>query len=66
MNLSCLFNSRGDGVHYQINSILLGSLEEQQQQQQQSGNTNNDVILPMDTPLNSINNDRSYLLNENR
>jgi hypothetical protein len=55
--------TRGDGVHYQINSILLGGLEEQQQQ---SGNTNNDVVLPMDTPPNPINNDRSYLLSENR
>ncbi|CAF1042365.1 unnamed protein product [Rotaria sordida] len=33
-----IWTTRGDGVHYQVNSLLLGGLQEQQQQQQQSGN----------------------------
>jgi len=50
--------TRGDGVHYQVNSLLLGGL-------QQFENTSNDVLLPLDPTSNSMNNDRNYLLNEN-
>ncbi|CAF1030403.1 unnamed protein product [Adineta steineri] len=54
--------TRGDGVHYQINSTLLGGL---QQQQQQFNNVSTDILLPVDTTMNSMTNDRNYLLNEN-
>ncbi|UJR07683.1 hypothetical protein I4U23_011969 [Adineta vaga] len=54
--------TRGDGVHYQVNSVLLGGLR---QQQEQFSHTSTDVLLPLDTPPNSMNNDRNYLLNEN-
>jgi len=60
--------TRGDGVHYQVNSMIFGGL------QQQTGTTNeqnispfnrsNDVLLPLDTPSNSMNNDRNYLLTD--
>lgn len=51
--------TRGDGIHYQVNSLVLGGL--QQQQQTTNGNPTNDVSLP----LNSNTNDRNYLLNDN-
>jgi len=50
--------TRGDGVHYQVNSLLLGGLQPQHE------NTNNDVVLPMASTPISMNNDRNYLLNE--
>ncbi|CAF1258400.1 unnamed protein product [Rotaria magnacalcarata] len=56
-----IWTTRGDGVHYQVNSLLLGGL----QQQQQFGGVSNDVLVPLDTTANSMNNDHNYLLNEN-
>ncbi|CAF1595736.1 unnamed protein product [Adineta ricciae] len=53
--------TRGDGVHYQVNSTLLGGLR---QQQEQTSHASTDVLLPLDTPPNSMNNDRNYLLSE--
>jgi len=49
--------TRGDGVHYQMNSMLLGSL------QQQIGNTNEQNLSPLNRSNNTPSNyDRNYLL----
>ncbi|CAF4580981.1 unnamed protein product, partial [Rotaria magnacalcarata] len=54
-----IFTTRGDGVNYPINTMILEDLE------QQSRNPNRDIILPLDTPSSSINNDRNHLLSGN-
>lgn len=54
--------TQGDGVHYQVNSVLLGGL--QQAQQAHMNDANSEVLLPLDTTPNLVNNDRNHLLNE--
>ncbi|CAF3482421.1 unnamed protein product [Rotaria sp. Silwood1] len=54
-----IYTTQGDGVHYQINSMLLEDLQEQ------SRNPTRDVVLALDTSANSVNNDRNYLLSGN-
>jgi hypothetical protein len=74
--------SRGDGIHYQINSVVLGGL--QQQPIMGSNGANNehnnssvlspfsrssDVLLPLDSTSHSASSDQNYLLtgtNNNR
>ncbi|CAF0879514.1 unnamed protein product [Rotaria sordida] len=51
--------TQGDGIHYQVNSMLLEDLQER------SRNPTRDVVLPLDTLANPINNDRNYLLSSN-
>jgi len=53
--------TRGDGIHFQVNSLVLGGLQQQQQQQ----TNGNDVLLPLNSNTNSNGNDRNYLLNDN-
>jgi len=51
-----VYTTRGDGVHYQVNSALLGSVP----------NSTADVIIPLDTPSNSMATDRNYLLGDSK
>ncbi len=49
-------NRRGDGVHYQMNSLLLGGL------QQQTGNPTRSSGNTTEQNISSFNHDRNYLL----
>lgn len=56
-----IYTTRGDGVHYQVNSMLLESVPQQTHSQ-----SNTDVVLQLDTPSNSVATDRNYLLGEGK
>ncbi|CAF3318806.1 unnamed protein product [Rotaria socialis] len=53
-----IYTTRGDGVNYPINTMILEALEQQSRSPK-------DIILPLDTPSSSINNDRNHLLTGN-
>lgn len=53
------YTTRGDGIHYQINSLVLGGLQVYQNEHRAT-----DVLLPLDPTSNSNVNDRNYLFND--
>jgi hypothetical protein len=56
-----IFTTRGDGVHYPMNNMILG-IHQPSGMPSTEQTRNNAVFLPLDTPSNTVQPDRNYLL----
>lgn len=55
-----IYTTRGDGIHYQVNSLVLGGI-----QSYQNENRVPEVLVPLDPISNGNTNDRNYLFKDN-